>query len=344
MYRALLPQLSLSCTVNSFVLCFLAMTMMASEAEAQSSEAMSEAIFDEAIVLRNAGQWQAACNKFLQSQKLASARGTLQNLGECNAKLGKLASAWGYYKELLGSAEAAGDQARMLVATTQLEALQGQVPKLKLEVDVSENVKGLSITLNGEALATVLYGQSALRDPGHYILLATAPGHDDWSTEIDIKVGQSYTINIPKLQARPLQVSNSDLPDKKLLSTSSEVATDTEPPNQTMAYLAGGVGIAALGVGSYFGLMAKTDLDRADAAHCNNERVCDARGVQLVQAGQASANWSTAAFVLGGAALTTGVVLYLRGSAGSSDKTSVTARISPAVQADGASLVLSGGF
>ena len=362
MYRVLLRKLSPSHTIRSFALCssalcFLAMAGLASEAEAQSDEAMSEAFFDEAIVLRNSGQWQAACDKFLQSQKLSGARGTLQNLGECNAKLGKFATAWGYYKELLGKAEAAGDQARMLIATTQIEALRAQVPKLTLEVGASEKIAGLSITLNGEALATVLFDESAPRDPGHYVLVVKAPGHDDWSTEIDIKVGESYTIRMPGLQARPGHASDGDLSDKNLVTTGAgagagaeaEATRDTSP-DRTMAYIAGGVGIAALGVGSYFGFSAKSDLDRADDDHCNSERVCDARGVQLVQSGQDSANWSTAAFLVGGAALTAGVVLYLRGGgSGSSDKTSGaqqarTVQLAPAVYPGGASLILSGGF
>jgi hypothetical protein len=71
-----------------------------------------------------------------------------------------------------------------------------------------------------------------------------------------------------------------------------------------------GVGLAATGVGSYFGLHAKSLNDDAENHHCTAAN-CDPTGVNLVSDARQTATASTVAFAVGAAAVVAGVIIYL---------------------------------
>jgi serine/threonine-protein kinase len=68
-------------------------------------------------------------------------------------------------------------------------------------------------------------------------------------------------------------------------------------------------GLAGLGVGSYFGVVAIQKKSQSNDGHCHPDNHCDATGLQLRDDGLHAAAASTALFVVGAAALATGVTL-----------------------------------
>jgi serine/threonine-protein kinase len=78
-----------------------------------------------------------------------------------------------------------------------------------------------------------------------------------------------------------------------------------------VALVGGGLGVVGLGLGAYYGLRARSDLDASNAdGHCHGNH-CDPFGVQARSDAQTHANYATIAMAAGGVALATGAVLWL---------------------------------
>src|SRR5512138_1064153 len=88
-------------------------------AAAEPSEAhrvQAQTLFDEAMELMQRGQYQAACLKFEEGQRLLPAIGNQFNLAECYAKTGRIASAWVNYNQVADAARTRGEVEREQVA------------------------------------------------------------------------------------------------------------------------------------------------------------------------------------------------------------------------------------
>jgi serine/threonine-protein kinase len=114
---------------------------------------------------------------------------------------------------------------------------------------------------------------------------------------------------------------------------------------RAVALVLGGIGVAGLGVGTVFGLLAKSNNDEA-AKHCLGSGACDPAGVSLGDAAETDATIATVTFLVGTATLATGVVLFLTApSAGDApDKTAATLRIGAASSGTATVLSLGGAW
>jgi hypothetical protein len=74
-------------------------------------------------------------------------------------------------------------------------------------------------------------------------------------------------------------------------------------------FLAGGVGVAGVGLGAAAGVLAMNDKNIVES-ECIGP-ACSARGKEAADRGKTEALVSTVAFGVGGAALVTTVILYL---------------------------------
>src|SRR4051794_22044859 len=72
----------------------------------------AEALFRDARDLLARGEFEAACPKLEESQRLDPAPGTEFNLARCYELTGRLASAWGAYADVAAITHAAGQSER----------------------------------------------------------------------------------------------------------------------------------------------------------------------------------------------------------------------------------------
>ena len=90
--------------------------------------ASAEALFREGRARAEAGDWAKACPLFVESNRLDFALGTSMNLAACEEHIGKVASAWEGYRELL-EALPPDDDRRPFVAES-VARLERTVPRL----------------------------------------------------------------------------------------------------------------------------------------------------------------------------------------------------------------------
>jgi serine/threonine-protein kinase len=162
-------------------------------------------------------------------------------------------------------------------------------------------------------------------DPGEFLVEASAPGHLPFSTKTRVAAKGRVVVAVPVLQAAPESASVSAPPPARdehapaavaataqataPASSSSSVAPAPAEQKSIVPWLVGGAGVLALGVGTFFGVKAISNADTARET-CPNGLCNDASGATAADDAHTQATISNVSFVIGAAAVATGVVLY----------------------------------
>lgn len=307
-------------------------------ASAQDQAASAEALFREGRALMAQGKKAEACPKFAVSQRLEPGYGTLWNLADCYAQIGRTASAWAAFREAADLAKK-GDQAdRVAKAERRAAALE---PKLeRMIVTVKDPAAGLVVKRSGVPLEPPTWGAALPIDPGKHLVEATAPGKMPFSVEAQTGgPGKTVSIEIPPLLDAP---SAPTVPSAGQPFTAQPLPPSLPPATRdsgaetrrTFAYVAGGVGLAGVVVGSISGVIASSKWNKAQDDHCRTETLCDAEGVALTGEAKTAASISTASFIIGGAAIAAGVALFVT-SLGGGKPTAARVMVAPSAGPSG---------
>jgi hypothetical protein len=302
----------------------------AGTAEAQSAKA-GRAAFKKGLKDMFAGRYETACPALAEAYRLTSKTGALFTLAECEAKWGKLASSLGHYREYLKAfvAMSAGQRARQAkrhkIATKQVAALEGVVPKLTL-VLAEDAPAGSIILLDGEVVPAEELGAAQEVDPGRYSVSLEVEGHPPIVEEVALEAGDSRTVELTPPRA------------PEPVAPPAAVVLDEDSTLFTWGLVVGAVGIAGVGVGAVTGLLAissnDTRLERCE------DLICDQEGKDAADDTKTFGTISTIGFSVGGAALVAGTVMLLL--APSDDGADGTAqwRLAPIAGSRGGGLVL----
>ena len=283
---------------------------------AASNKALAEALFDEGRRLMDAHDYAHACPKLARSQELDEGIGTLLYLADCYEKSGHNASAWASFREAASRANARGETERERIATRRASVLEPLLAKLTIVVESSADLPGLSVTRDAERVARELWGLQSPLDPGVHSLDATAPGKLPWHGSVTLSDSEVRIVKIPALLDAPV---TSAPPAPTAAGAGIALPSDAPPrvdargadmpPERTVAYVLGALGVVGLGVGTGYGLAALRKNDTADAHCARPGNLCDPAGVA---AGKDVSHWATtsnvafgvgAAFSLGALAL-----------------------------------------
>ena len=251
-----------------------------------------------------------ACGKFEASNRLDAGLGTLLFLADCYEKAGRIASAWATFREAESIAAGRSDGPRTQVAKDRAAALEPRLSKLWVKVSPN-NPETTQVMRDGAMIPRESWGIALPTDAGVHTLTATAPGHKPWSEKVVIEGdNQNVSVQVPALQVAPEE-------PKAAGSGTGPGADQGYDPNrgrtQRIVGLAtAGVGVVALGVGTYFGFRAMSKNDDSKP-HCspNDETLCNAEGVALRDDAFSAANTATGFFIAGGALAATGLVVFL---------------------------------
>lgn len=311
-------------------------------AHAQSSDttAIAEQLFNQARDLVKANRWDEACPKFEASLRADPVLGTKLNLATCYEHIGKLASAWGLYRDSIELAKRAGDAKRGDFAQKQAAALEPRLPRLTISAP-KQPPAGLIVTRDGARLDAGALGVALYVDPGPHEVRASAPGFEAVTRTVTLVEGKAETLAIPDLTAVPVSVTEPPGPVKGRVAGPEPVLEIS----RTRKYVAMGIGaggVVAIGAGLLFGREASTTYHDAKAL-CGSNLVCGtddyARGQQHIRDTRFSAAVSTVLVATGGAAIVTGVVVFLTGRRA---REPATAQVVPATYDRGAGLAVMG--
>lgn len=279
-----------------------------SRAQDLTTQAQAESLFKEGVSLLDRGDYSAACERLKASNDLEKAPGTLINLADCYERLGKLASAWAAYESAAVEAEKLNRRTWAIQAQKKSAAL---APRLSyLVVRLEQPVVGMSLFLDQIALPASALGAKLPLDSGPHKLEVRAPGYQTWSTTFDdIRESEVRLIAVPPFnKVRPPPPKNQDqrtpgAPTDERLGLGRGIALGVM-----------GVGGVSLLLGSYFGLSAKSQRDRAyDDGLCRDEgprTLCTPQGTSTIDAARDHATASNWLVGVGSTLLVGGAVSY----------------------------------
>jgi hypothetical protein len=275
-----------------------------SGARAQNNErTLAEALFREARELMRQERYGEACPKLAESQRLDPGAGTLLNLAVCHDRQGRTATAWGEYHEALTLAKRDGRADRQKLARERLAALEPELARVSLKVPEQARVAGLRITVQGGELAAVVWDSAIPVDPGEVVIEASAPGKRSWQTRVNAEPRTTKSIEIPVLSAQASKAV--DRPKEPASADRGEPRSS----QRTVGFIAGGIGVVGLGVGTYFGITTIVKKRQADQ-ECPNDD-CTTSGEKLDAAAKRSAWLSNIGFGVGLVGVAVGTYLVL---------------------------------
>lgn len=290
------------------------------DAHAEPSEggaAAAESLFQEGRKLMEAKRYSEACPKLVASQKIAPAVGTLLNLADCYERAGQLASAWARFHEAIALAQHLGRADREKTARERADKLESRLIRLTI---VSQE-KDVEVKLDGNVLEAAALGTPVPVDSGKHTIEATAKGKKTFSTTVDVSDhARSPSVEIPALDADPEATKSSSSSASNGASSSAapgaEEPTSGSSTQRVVSYVAMGLGVVGIGVGTVFGLRTSSIWTEA-MTHCTGVE-CDRTGVTLATDAKNAGTVSTISFIAGGVLLAGGAVLFFTSPSSSS--------------------------
>jgi hypothetical protein len=340
----MIPRMSRALAVSAA----LALGALTGPASAQlAPEKAAQKAFDEGMKLLDGGKFAEACPKLEESQRLDPAMGTQYRLAECWEKLGRTASAYTLFRQVVSEAQAAGRDDRAAASATRATALESRLTRILIIISPSARVPGLIVRRDGAIVEEAQWGKGVAVDPGEHSISATAPGKKSWEQQQQARSG-TVEITIPVLEAGAIAAASG--------GPSAPVAPDPVEPSGPRRSLLPGValgGVAVAGVAAGIALVvvangkksAATTLRSALAGvDCN---VASPDCTALADKARSAGNLSNAAFwtLLGSGLAAAGAVTYFVWPA-AKDPPSAGAviHVLPSVGAQGLGLSATGTF
>lgn len=295
---------------------------------ADGAAARADALFREGQALLAKGDLAAACPKLADSYALDPALGTLLNLAYCHQKQGRFFTAWSELAKAEQIAIRTEQQERATFAADHRAEIGAKLPRARLVVTSGARITALRIdgqpyeaALDSDAVVVVPPGTHELAiemaDGKKAVASATFPDAPG-SAPTEVRFGGPS----PAPSAARLAPPQSH--------AAEAVEADPGAGRRTLGYVVGGVGLAALGVGTYFGIATFSQKDEA-AKGCGDAG-CTPQGKREGDLAYDYATLSTIFVVTGALATAAGVYLVLSAPAraaspSSSATTSRAARV-----------------
>jgi hypothetical protein len=343
----------------AFALCGFASDVAFAQTHAGDA-AMAETLFNDARRMMTAGDYAGACPKLAESYRLDPGSGTLTALAVCHEGEGKTASAWAEFIEVISEARQAGRADREKFAQQHVDAVEPKLSKLTVVVDpLVASLAGLEVRRDGTVIGPAGWGTAAPVDPGAHTVEVKATGKKPWSTTVTLGPSSDLqTVSVAALEDAPAQgqaiASAPPGASSNEGAATGEASSGTPQPEQppssagntrrTLAFVVGGAGLVAAGVGTYFGLNAISKRHQASGVCPPPSTLCNS--MDAVSANDDAKSAAVAADVAFGVALVAvgaAAVLYFTAPASAPPNNASTAslRIVPVASARGGSVVLS---
>jgi hypothetical protein len=304
------------------------------EEDSATETAAARALAVDGLKLAQAGKCEEAVPKLERSEKLHHSAIVLSHLGECNVSLGKLVEGTEQLRKVLREPLPQNPSPALSKAYERAQAaLDSAKPKIAgLTISLGKPAPpDLHLTVDGQAAPATLIDTELPADPGEHTIEATAPGFLKASARVSLSAADKKTVSLklepdpnapavaPHASEAPSPGGAAPAPSPSLAAASSpgnEPVSEPPAANHTAAYVAWGIGVVGVGVGSTFGIIAIKD--KHDLVSRCGSTSCTPDNSGSLDSAKRAGNISTVAFAVGGAGLVLGTVLYFTAGGSSS--------------------------
>jgi len=290
--------------------------------QSASDQAAAEALFKQGRDLMADGQYAIACPKFVESQRLDPAPGTLLNLATCYEKNGQIASAWVTFKEAAAAARQADQPERARMARDKAAEIEPNLPTLTIVVPAAADRPDLQVRRDGVLVGRPEWGTPIPVDPGAHVVEAGGPGLRTWQGAAAVPGASAKTsIEVPVLEPAPAAQRPAEpkppTPAAAVALPSPTSERVAGPPmgaapgsgQRAAGWIVGGVGLAGVAAGAIFGGVALSNNGAASSGCV--QAVCSSSAYDSIRTAKLAATASDVGFAVGGALVLTGVVVTL---------------------------------
>jgi len=254
---------------------------------ADRDPAAAEALYHSGRKLVSEGKWAEGCAKFDASMELNPAASTLINIAKCREHDGRLSEALVDYKRALqlNQDTLGGARKKALEKVAKEGAASVEARLARVELVVKTRPEGLEVAWDGRSLPLAALGEPIPLDPGKHTFEATAPDHEKAERTLELAEGQKATVELSLVPVKK-QDSGAKVEPAKPDPAKPDPAKPgpDKPPADggarsggvpAWAYVAGGLGLAAVGGGVYFRLDQMAAEDRIRENCPGEPPICD---------------------------------------------------------------------
>ncbi len=274
----------------------------------------------EANKLFKAGKFDKALEAFKAAHEVMAGPDARLMIARCQQNLGDLLAAHAEYSAAFEEAQALVQQKEkyretMDAAQKELKELEGVLAKLTIKLIHAP--EGTTVALEGEPVGAEKLGGPILLAPGPVTVIATDPEGREVSRQLTLNAGDDSKVDL----AFPRQGSAAEA-QNDFDSTEPEPEAPPEPSssggNKTLAFIAGGVGLAGLGVFGVFGMMSNSKFNDLEDSCVDNH--CAPNRGDDIDAGKRDQTIANIGLAVGVVGIGTSAALFLFGGSGGAKK------------------------
>ena len=277
----------------------------AARAQSAAPTTRAESLFAQGKQALEANDFAHACPLLQESYGIDPALGTLLALAVCHEGVGRTATAWREFRTAADGAAREGRTDRERFAQAHITKLEAHLSKLTVAVS-SDSPPGLVVEVDGTALPVDQWGTEQVIDPGHHVIAAHAPRRQPWSGAADIgPEHDAQTVTVGALVPDASDAVASPPPASDVTQAPAPDASTPGTWKRPAGWIVGGAGLAAVGVGAVFGVMAITKSSDAKSK-CSQSSCTDSAAVSENQDAKTSATIADVAIGAGLVAVAVG--------------------------------------
>lgn len=253
----------------------LAVLLAVSLASASAFAATFEERYKAAVKLENAGNVVDALAMFEAIPKEQRDFNTRLHIASCKRKLGRMLDSAKEYEAIVADPTADGPTKE--TAQSDLDTVVAATPRIR--VKLAATASDVSVTIDGVAVAAPA---DRAVDPGTHVVTGARAGGKVFERTVQLAEGTRVDVLVDAPAATVAAA-----PSAAASPAAASGGIDTGSPRWTAGWIGAGVGVAALGVGTWALLRIPTlEKERDDLAlqgdRAADDRASDARSMQTI--------------------------------------------------------------
>lgn len=264
-------------------------------------------LFEEGQTLEQAGDWQGALGVYERVAQVKLTPNVRYKIARCHEELGRLVEAVNGYDLAAQEAKTSGKTAEKVLKNAPKRAADLRKKLGQIEIHIEGELRTSRVLIDGKSIAPVLLATAIPVDPGPHVVQLETAGSVAFEQDVDLGKGELATVDIEVHDPEPApEPPPQPLPPPPQSALPADDPADPHVP----AYVVGSLGLASLAAaGAMWGLREAAVSEVRDTCDANDSH-CDPSLVGTADLGYSYQNAAFALLGVGGAALTTGVVLF----------------------------------